>query len=195
MQHIILKIKAEITAADRKLLRQFCDKCERLFATKIVSEGIGISGSTNWAIDSGLAFQAVLPDESLIVELLAAYRFFHLQKEPTHFSKMLDLMRRYAQNHEARHGINLLSNSWHDGLLKRALDFSLNGERVTSARLLDLWLNAYYFHTDKRKEPHLVQLNQSFTSDFSKYLLLHSVYERTKLLQVLYEPIKSGIDE
>lgn len=40
-------------------------------------------------------------------------------------------------------------------------------KEITSVKLLDIWFNAQYFHSDEQKEEELKQLNKNLTKDLS----------------------------
>jgi hypothetical protein len=136
-------------------------------------------------------FEASVPPEEQIAEFLMAFRFFYLEKESTNFHKILGLLGKHAQEPEAREALKILKAQWANALFQTTLYLSLNDQPVTASLLLDLWFNAYYFHSDKEKGEKLSSLNEAFTESFSKYMLLDSTYNATKTIFIVY----NGLEE
>lgn len=191
-RNVVLQISQTLNNAEWETLADFCVKVKRLIGTKVVSnDESAISGKVRYTQDHGLLFEVRIPPEEQIAEFLMAFRFFYLEKETTNFYKILSLLGKHDQKPEAREALRILKSQWGNTLFQKTICLSIDNEPVTAALLLDLWFNSHYFHSDKEKGYKLAQLNEAFTERFSKYMLLDSTYNATKLIFTLY----NGLNE
>ena len=176
--------------------KAFCEKARRLKDTKLVSEeGVGIKGKICYEQDKGLWFESTLPPEEQIAEFLLAFRFFYLQKEATHFPKVIGVIGKHTENPDARKALKLFGKQWNDSLFGKALDIQLNGTPITSSLLLNLWFNAHYFHSDEDKEQGLAKLKEGVSEGFAKFMLLDAVLNATKVIFKVFHGVRSIVDE
>ncbi len=138
------------------------------------------------------SLKVTLPSEELLKELYMAFRFFYLQKEPSNFQSISNIVNHAAANEQVNGFIRFLKNQWSGALLRKEIfGIYLNNRHVDAKRLLDLWFNAHYFHSDENKEKELNILNDALSSEFSRFLLAQSVYDACNSVISLYESIKN----
>ena len=196
VKHLEIQISQALTDKDWKQLNAFKDKAERLISTKLASsEGGAIHGRISYQQAKGLWFEGTLPPEEQITELLMAFRFFYLQKEPTHLPKIINIIKKHTNQPEALELLKSYMKQWQNSLFANAMNISLNNKQITTSLLLDLWFNAHYFHTDEDKEKELKNLYDAFSKDFSKYMFLDSVYGATKIVYKLYNSMRGMLEE
>lgn len=195
-KHIEVHISSLLSENDWEILRMFCDKARRLAATKLASEGgTGIRGKIRYERDKGLWFESELPPEEQVAEFLMAFRFFYLQKEPTHFLKVISLIGRHTNNQDVRRALKVFGKQWNDFLFGKAFNIQFNDTPITSSLLLDLWFNAHYFHSNKDKEGELNKLKEGFSENFAKYMLLDAAFEATKIIFKIFNGLQGIVDE
>ena len=194
MKHVQVHISTRLDESEWNVLRMFCEKVRRLMGTRIGSGQCDIKGNINYERDKGLTFKAQLPPEEQIAEFLMAFRFFYLEKEPTHFPKVLGVIGRHTDDQEARTALKLFGQQWRDCLFGKAMGIEYNDKPITSALLLDLWFNAHYFHQDEDKERELRKLIEGFSEPFAKYMLLDSAMEATKVVYKVYDGLKEIVE-
>lgn len=193
-KHIEVEISPKLSNDDWAVLVAFCEKAERLIATKLVSSGRSdINGKVRYEQEKGLWFEATLPAEEQVAEFLMAFRFFYLKKEKTFFLRTLNLLRRHVDNSDAGQHFERLKQRWENGLFSSAMSIQLNGETMTASLLLDVWLNAHYFHSDEDKGEKLRELNEAFSNDFSKYMMLDGAFEAAKAVFSVYDSVKDMV--
>lgn len=194
--HVNFHISDCLTTNEWKILGKFCEKCKRLAATKLArEEGGGLRGQIKFTPTEGLNFYGNIPPEEQIVEFLTAFRFFYLQKEPTHFPKVLNIIGKYTNHSDGKMTLKVLNNQWKNSLFGSALNISYNNVPITSSLLLDLWFNAHYFHSDESKASDLEKMREGLTENFLKYMLLDAVYEATKVVFKLYVELRSLVGQ
>lgn len=196
VKHVEIRISHSLSEEDWKVLRVFCDKARRMIATKMVSGGEGsIHGEVRYEQEKGLWFEATLPPEEQIAEFLMAFRFFYLQKEPTHFPAVLGIIGKHTSEPDAREALKVFRRQWENCLFGSAMYISLNGKPITSSLLLDLWFNSHYFHSDTEKEMELVELKKAFSENYAKYMLLDSAFEASKVVLKIFSGVRGMVDE
>lgn len=190
-----LVISHALSNDDWSVLAAFCIKARRLIATKLVAdEASSITAKFRYEKELGISFEATLPPEEQVAEYLMAFRFFYLQDEPTNFHKVLRIMGKHAQQPEVTQALKLLRTKWQNALFQSAINLSLNDRPITTSRILDLWFNAHYFHSDSIKTEALKELNEVFTEGFSKYMLLDSTYNASKVVFTVYRGLQGIVD-
>ena len=195
-KHVEVHISSSLSEDEWNVLRRFCEKAKRLAATKLATEeGTGIRGKIRYEQDKGLWFESELPPEEQIAEFLMAFRFFYLQKEDTHFPKVISVIGKHTDNPDARKALKMFGRQWQDSLFRKALNIQLNETPITSSLLLDLWFNAHYFHSDEEKEKELKKMKENFSEEFAKYMLLDAVFEATKVVFKVFHGMRAIVDE
>jgi len=191
VKRVEVHISPKLSDEDWDVLTAFCRKAERLIATKVVSSGgSDIKGGVRYGQEKGLWFEAQLPPEELVAEFLMAFRFFYLKKERSYFLRALGVLGKHVDDPEVRQHFARLRQRWENGLFGNAMSIQLNGQPMTAALLLDLWLNAHYFHADEEKAEKLDKLNQAFSTEFSKYMMLDGAFEAAKAVFVVFDSVK-----
>ena len=162
-----------------------------LSETKLVCDSESeIKGTIHFDQSSGLKFQSTIPSEEKIAEFLMFFRFFYLQNERSYFLSVLKILGKHSDNPDLRLALKSFRAKWKNSLFRNELHLKLNDKTITSALLLDLWFNAHYFHSDENKEAELQKLQETFTIDFAKYMLIDSTYEATKLILMVYNGLR-----
>jgi len=194
--HLNVRISPTLSDKDWAVLSAYCEKSERLIATKLISsDQSSINGKIRYDQEKGLRFEATLPPEELVAEFLISFRFFYMKKEKTFFLRALNILRKLVDDADARQHFNLLKQRWENGLFSSAMSIQLNGETMTASLLLNLWFNAHYFHSDEDKTEKLKELNEAFSNDFSKYMMLDGAFEAAKAVLSVYDSIKDMVKD
>jgi hypothetical protein len=196
MKHLEVSISPKLSDGDWIVVSAYCEKVERLIATKLVSSHqSSINGKIRYEQEKGLWFEATLPPEELIAEFLMAFRFFYLKKEKTFFLRTLNILRKHIDDADASHHFARLKQRWENGLFSSAMSIRLNDEPMTASLMLDLWFNAHYFHSDEDKTEKLKELSAAFSNDFSKYMMLDGAFEAAKAVFSVYDTIKEMVKD
>lgn len=78
---------------------------------------------------------------------------------------------------------------WKNSLFNGAMFITLYDEKMNPEKLINLWFNTYYFHSDDEKEVALKKLNEAFKNDFAKFMLLDAVYNASKVIFIFYDGV------
>lgn len=195
MKEVRVKLSHSLSDPEWKTLSIYCEKVRRLLATKFLStESDGIKANITVRPDTGMTFSANLPPEEQISEFLMAFRFFYLQKEPTHFPSILKILGKHTSQQEAHLALKSFGNKWRNALFAESLIISIDGKKLSASTLLDLWFNAHYFHYDEEKQQQLDELKSNFTEPFAKYMLLDAALEATTAIFKVYDGMQQMVD-
>lgn len=165
-------------------LYSFHTRMNQLNRCTLMQEGkAAISAGLSYSISRGVTTEVKLPPEAEVAEFLMRFRFFYLKKEPTHFPRILNIIRRRARGDAVREVISILNDQWRNSLFKNAVNLRMNGKKIGAEYILDLWFNAHYFHGDQDKSIELERLNSILSESLSRYMLLDSVYNAVGVLQ------------
>lgn len=195
VKEVKVNLSHSLNEAEWKTLTLYCEKVQRLLATKMLSgESGGIKANGSFRPNTGIVFSASLPPEEQIAEFLMAFRFFYLQKESTYFPSILSLLGKYANQDDAKLALKSFGSRWKNSLFAGSLVISIDGKQVTASKLFDLWFNAHYFHGDEVKQIDLDELKLIFTEPFAKYMLLDASLEATRVIYIVYDGMRAMID-
>ncbi len=141
-----------ITDHDWGYLVGFRDETQRLASAEWVAAGMNADFTVSFSATEGLRVQTPnKPSNAQVAEVLQRIRPFVLRSEDLFFDKVMVVFERY------------LAHPWLTVQLQRARDqfsgadqaslyqLSANQLQLNTQRALDLWLNAFEFHRDKRK--------------------------------------------
>ena len=180
MTVVQVKISRDMPAGDLETLSLFHQRVTNLANTKLVKgKEAKIQGSLRIKLGSEIELTAKLPPEEQVAQFLMAFRFFYLKKEKTHFPKILELVAKHADP-ESRSVFKILRKQWEESC---STEIRINGQTITSSKLIDLWFNAHYFHGEMRKQKELDELNEHLPNDFCKFMFLDSVYNASEVVR------------
>jgi len=180
-------------AKDWRAINIFRKKTVELLQTRFFSDfdaDTNLKAKIEYDKKKGLSITADLPSEALLKELYMAFRFFYLHKEPSNFNRISKIIKRAANNEFVNRFVNHLKDQWSGALFRNnVFGIGIDNQEINAKRLLDLWFNAHYFHSDERKEGELEFINSILTTDFSIFMLANSVFEASNAVIRLYESI------
>jgi hypothetical protein len=188
---IAKRISHLLTEEEWRSIELFQRRSQELKAITIFSsDSQKYSAKLTMKVGDPVSFDIQLPEERDLKELLLVFRFFYLQKEPSNFLRVVNILSKYMQNELVTQVIRMYKKCWKDALFGQELLIFFNEEQLTAGKLLDLWFNAHYFHSAENAEQELAALNRALTPEFSKYMLVDSVLEATRLIFTVYDSIK-----
>lgn len=105
------------------------------------------------------------------------FRFFFADKEPTHFFKILNLIRTHTEDYRLHEIIELNKKKWHDaGILDSWHGYSADN-------LIRLLFNGSLFHSDEKLQKELEQLESLMSDELAHHLLTFSIYNRMLVIR------------
>lgn len=166
-------------ATELECIRLFKSRAVELSENSLICNGYRSSVDLQFSNEKGPSlFIKSLPSEEAFRSLLLTFRHFWAKTENCYFLRILNIVDRYVP--ETRKFISELRKLWHQTLFG-STQIIIDDTELTSNTLLDLWINAEYFHNDLLKKQELEELIARLgaigSPDFAKFLLIGSVCE------------------
>lgn len=137
---------------DSERLDLFIGRAQELVNTRLVqSGGLDASLSLKFHYIEGLSLTVQNPDEELLRSFLVTFRHFVSKDEPVFVPRVYNLLWMHLQADAIRLELAVSRKHWQDTSKVGGVDLIFDGARVSPDRLLDLWINGQYFHSDERK--------------------------------------------
>lgn len=173
--------KASFSSEDFEVINLFLCRVKELQNTKMLQGGLKLD--FNFSGDLSFAQKdASIEQEEIIKSFITAFRHFYLDDEPTHFPGFHNRIVRRTQDVKAVEVLGSLRKRYKHVLNSSGgLAYYDRGQLVTPKKMIDLWFNAHYFHSDtaKRKE-----LNDRLTRSggLFQFLFLDALKELSAIL-------------
>lgn len=176
----IAGIEWQLTDDEHRRITVFKRRAAQLAEAPLIKEGRAqISAKIKGEQDKGVNIEVTLPPETDLRTLYMAFRFFYLQKEPANFLRIVNILKQHTKDPKTIAYLDYLKKQWR-GLLQKPITIVAGDRTLTPSLLIDLWFNAYFFHSDENKELELNRLLQITGHDFGLFLLTDAVYEASK---------------
>jgi len=141
---------AHFSADEWLVLEAFSTYAAELSRTTLVSTDPGELRLSISASDAGVTSEAAMPDPDHFRALLLLMRPFVLQKEATHFGKVVNILRSRLDHPAFRTYLDR-QKAIFAGERQQAMKLFSNGTVINSTETLDLWLNGFEYHRDPDK--------------------------------------------
>lgn len=173
--------KGSFSSQDFEVIDLFLCRVKELQNTKMLQGGLKL----NFDFSGDLSFaqrDASSEQEEIIKSFITAFRHFYLDNEPTHFPSFHNRIVRGTQDARVVELLGSLRKRYKHVLdTSGGLAYYYRGQLVTPKKMIDLWFNAHYFHSDtaKRKD-----LNQWLTRSggLFQFLFLDALKELSAIL-------------
>lgn len=133
-------------------------------------------------------FSAKIPDDDNLLQLFTRFRFFYLQKEPTEFGKVLNIIRKKVKDEWARNYLDWI-NLWYKIVMKQKRITGNLNHPTTNRDIIDYWFNSEYFHSDLNKTNKLKFINDKTGIIASKFQLFVAVVSCSQWIIYLFVTI------
>lgn len=190
-KRVEVRISPRLEPSEKDCIRAFQKRSQQIIQTRVLQTSGSIRTNLSWSQGEPITVKVRLPPEEDLRSFYMAFRFFYLEKEKSNFLRVANIVRRRSQNDLVDQHIIGLKQQWNGVLARKGWNVSVNSQEVTAKRLIDLWFNAHYFHSDEAKRLELEQLATILSNDFSRYLLADAVFEATKAVLTLYSGLKT----
>jgi len=126
----------------------------------------------------GVTFSGMIPPWDEVIPVLHRLRPLILEREPTYFPKMANLISRRGDDPDFRPGIQGLRDRFSGEFLGSAIQLSLNKEVLYSEAMLKDYLNAFEYHRDADKRAKLEKLFEIIPSDAMRTIVVHLLIDK-----------------
>lgn len=178
---IYVNLTENLSDDEWKSIAHFMRRVEKLKNTEYYREHYKIDAKMEFNLN-GNQNSCNLPPETVIAQYLLAYRHFWAKKERSYFLRILKIFGRYASTNLARQKLKELRTSWENSLFNSAIEISINDEKLTSHKLIDAWFNGEYFHSNEDHIKTLKSMDEIFSNDFSKFMLIDSITNGSNII-------------
>lgn len=169
-----------LTDDEHRRITVFKRRATQLAQVPLIKAGHAkISAKIRGEEGKGVSIHVTLPPENDLRTLYLAFRFFYLQREPANFLRIVNILRRQTKDPDTINYFEGLKKQW-NGSLRKQIEIVAGRRKLTPSLLIDLWFNAYYFHSNENKELELNRLLKITGRDFGRFLLTDAVYEASK---------------
>jgi len=163
----------------------FRERVEKLASAQRKYQGIPISRTTLTEKPDEFTFEANTPDVEEVASVARNFRFFYADKEPTQFQKILTKVRRRTQDEWAGGYMDWLADQYKEAM--KATQVSANlGHPVSNRRMIDLWFNSEFFHSEKSKKQELVDIHTAIGEMPSLFQLYVAIARCSSFVKNLY---------
>lgn len=163
----------------------FRERVEKLESAQRKYQGIPTSRITPMEKPDKFTFEANTPDIEEVASLARNFRFFYADKEPTQFQKILTKVRRCTQDEWACAYIDWLAEQYKEAMKATQISADL-GHPVSNRKIIDLWFNSEFFHTEKLKKQELVDIHAAIGEVPSLFQLYVAIAHCSSLVRSLY---------
>lgn len=191
MNEIQVPLPNTLTPEEWRCLAQFKRRASELRSAKMFSTGEVLRASVSVTEADGFKVTVTgLPDEDALRSLLVTFRLFFLNDEPTNFRRVVNILAKHTEHEVLRAYLGHLRERWKGALFRSAMFLHFDEGVVDAERILDVWLNAHYFHGDQEKEQALEALKVSLTPELIKYM--HRRCRHRTLARHLHASLHAG---
>lgn len=177
---------------DKKCLRLFLSKVTEMNKTSFVKNCSKISATFNFEQNKGLEISTQIPGEETLKSFLLTFRHFYMNDSQINFGKICNLLFQRTDNGEMKNSIAKAREVYNKLLSASPIGFKFNNEELTPKKIIDLWINAEYFHTDGEKRDVLEQINAT-VGPFFQFLFVGPLYDLIKIINYLANLIRGEI--
>ena len=182
--------KIQLSETELSKLDLFLRRFEQLKRTRFYSEPdlrniqYEIKGEK---VDEGyqIGFEIKVPDEETIKSYLLSFRVFYMEREPTNFYSICNLLYKNIIDEKARSDLAMIRSNYTRELITGFIGLKFLGKSYSPKDIIDLWFNVEYFHTDIEKVKELDTIMTSPAKSLFFYLLIDTVVSLTNQISKL----------
>lgn len=166
----------------------FRDRVEKLANAQRKYQGIPSYSTAPGESPDEKMFEANTPDVEEVASLARNFRFFYADKEPTQFQKILTKVRRRTQDEWTRGYINWLSDQYKVAMKATQVSADL-GHPVPNRKIIDLWFNSEFFHSEQSKRQELIDIHAAIGEVPSLFQLYLAIVRCSSFIRMLYSVV------
>jgi hypothetical protein len=163
----------------------FRERVEKLAASQAKYQNIpGCSYSLD-AKTGEHSFEANTPDVDDILNIAVQFRFFYADKEPTQFEKILSQTRRRTSDEWAKNYMDRIAD-WYKTAMKQSDISNTFGHPVTNRKIISLWFNSEFFHSEPEKRAELRTIHDVIGHEASFFQLYTAIVKCSSFIKMFY---------
>lgn len=166
----------------------FRERVEKLASAQRRYQGIPISKTSVGENADEITFEANTPDAEEVASLCRNFRFFYGDKEPTQFQKILTKVRRRTSDEWTCGYMDWLAEQYREAMKATQVSGAL-GHPVPNRKIIDLWFNSEFFHSEKSKRQELVDIHTAIGEEPSLFQLYVAMARCSSVVRMLYSVV------
>jgi hypothetical protein len=164
------------------------ERVEKLDSVQNKYQGVPICRTVRGPNHEQVVFEANTPDVEEVASLARNFRFFFAEKEPTQFQKILTKVRRRTEDDWACGYLEWLAEQYKDVMKATQISEGL-GCPVANRKIIDLWFNSEFFHSEKSKRKQLTSIHAAIGEAPSIFQLYVAIIRCASCVRMLYTVI------
>jgi len=154
-------------------LELFLTRADELRETQLIKKGFKSSfsfGSNR--IENSFKVSGFEPDEDDLRSFLTIYRKFISNDSPVFMNKIFNICQLYLKDEQIKSNLIQARQHWNDEFTKGFMNLNINQKKYTPEEIMDLWINAVYFHDDLEK----IKLLENIMSNIFFYTIIRQIF-------------------
>ena len=176
---------AEFTDDEWRQLHDFLSHVADLQSTQFVAKGSGVQLDFNWSEETGLSCSVKTPPKDEVLAFIHRLRPLILQKEAACFPRVRALLNRKLKDAPIEPFMRWLLDLYEGKEFQKLIVMQSNDRIMNSEEMLVIWLNAYEYHRDRKKQELLESHNKILPLEWSRGVFLNLLVEKTKAISHL----------
>jgi hypothetical protein len=145
-------------ADDLEAVRLFLDRAARVESSTVVRHSVGTHLTVNWSVGQPWTWTTTEPTPDVLKSLLMDLRPLVVPGESINLRAIFSIGERRLQKDEHRRALREGATAWNNAHRQGAIALKVNERDLSPERVMDLWINGYYFHEEPRKRAELEAL-------------------------------------
>ena len=148
-----------VTEEEFQFIDNFKRRVEQLHSTKQKDTMPPLSHTSYGEDGRVVLYENNVPDIDYVIAISTRYRLLFADKEPTRFEKIVNIVRRRATDEWAQNYIENIRLCYYESMGADNTSKNL-GLAVENRKMISLWFNSEFFHTDSDKRKVLNDINE-----------------------------------
>lgn len=179
---------ADLTSEESEQVSLFKERSERLFVSQEKYQNIPMVSYGREEDGRITNIEMNTPEFDSIINLAINFRFFYAQKESTNFGTFLNFIRQRAKDEWAVNYLDHIRKNYNNSMRSK------NGcekfcSDVDNRKVIDLWFNSDFFHSNPKKRIALKDLNQKVGEEISLFQLYSAILNCSTYIQMVYSVV------
>ena len=182
MKFVRIPINISVNKIDWRLIDLFRKRFEILWDNLHDLKLNNFTASIQKKSDGTYDGDSTIPTVHRLKGLYADYRHFYHQNERTHIFKLMNYLKSltdasdyhdFIKKQKSNYKSSFIENNW----------LNIDGKRLNTAEVLDLWFNAEIFHDDEEKTNRLSRIRTSISENLWKYIVFIATYDTSLIIR------------
>jgi hypothetical protein len=182
-----------ISQSEIDSLQLFVVRANELLERRMFAEGIPeLKIDTTVKLGKEITVETNFPDEEDFRSALLAIRLFYSNDEPTQFNKICNILYKKLVDNDLKDRVNQVRECY-KGNLNQVVINGTGNDKVTNDKLICLYLNSRYFHSDSKKSQELECLENSVPHGHIEFELRDALLNAAECIFIMKHIIEESL--